>query len=95
MPAFSTNLFGLFIVEMNEWGDEDADEFGRELMGDIGDGPWNEEPGEPRFYFGLIHDDDENTPEEISRLDKIYNAIDRRLLGNSLPSSYDSRSKGK
>ena len=90
------NFWTLF-AEMNELGDVDNDEFVREKTGDIGKGPWSEEPGEPRFYFGLIHDEGENTLEEISQLDKIYDTIDRRLLegNNSLPSSYDSRAKGE
>ena len=82
---------------MNELGDVDNDEFVREKTGDIGKGPWSEEPGEPRFYFGLIHDEGENTLEEISQLNKIYDKIDRSFLegNNSLPSSYDSRAKGE
>ena len=82
---------------MNELGDVDNDEFVREKTGDIGKGPLSEEPGEPRFYFGLIPDEGENTLEEIFQLDKIYDTIDRRLLegNNSLPSSYDSRAKGE
>ena len=90
------NFWTLF-AEMNELGDVDNDEFVREKTGDIGKGPWSEEPGEPRFYFGLIHDEGENTVEEISQLDKIYDKIDRRFLegNNSLPSSYDSRAKGE
>ena len=97
MPAISAKNFWTLFAEMNELGDVDNDEFVREKTGDIGKGPWSEEPGEPRFYFGLIHDEGENTVEEISQLDKIYDKIDRRFLegNNSLPSSYDSRAKGE
>ena len=82
---------------MNDFGDVDDEEFIREKTGDFGKGPWSEEPGEPHFYFGLIHNEGETTLEEISQLDKIYDKIDRRFLegNNSLPSSYDSRAKGE
>ena len=43
-----------------------------------------------KFYLGLIHDEGENTPEEIEELNKIYASIDRETL----PETYDSRAKG-
>ena len=43
------------------------------------------------FYLGLIHDDAENTPEEIVELNKIYMEIGKKIL----PKSYDSRELGK
>ena len=50
-----------------------------------------EDEPEPReFYFGLIHDEGKNTPEEIEELNKIYASIDRETL----PETYDSRAKG-
>ena len=63
------------------------DEFAQEKLGELAD-----EPSKTRiFSMGLIHDDGENTPEELAELDKIYAAIDRETL----PSSYDSRAIGK
>ena len=63
------------------------DEFAQEKLGELVD-----EPSKTRiFSMGLIHDDGENTPEELAELDKIYAAIDRETL----PSSYDSRALGK
>ena len=46
--------------------------------------------GGRKFYLGLIHDEGENTPEEIEELNKIYASIDRETL----PETYDSRAKG-
>ena len=46
--------------------------------------------GGHKFYLGLIHDEGENTPEEIEELNKIYASIDRETL----PETYDSRAMG-
>ena len=65
-----------------------GDEFAQEKLGELVD----DEPSKGRiFSLGLIHDDGENTPEELAELEKIYAAIDRETL----PSSYDSRALGK
>ena len=45
----------------------------------------------PSRNFGLIDEPNaENTPEEMARLDEIYNQLDR-----ALPYSFDSRAYGK
>ena len=75
---------------MNKFADMDDDEFADERLG-LKNEPEDELSGKRIFYMGLIHDDGENTPEELAELNKVYAAIDRE----SLPSSYDSRAHGK
>jgi len=82
-----------FDEEINEFADMDDDEFANEKLGEM-ESPEDEPAarifGGRKFYLGLIHDEGENTPEEIEELDKIYASIDRETL----PESYDSRALG-
>ena len=84
----------LNFLEINEFADMDDDEFANEKLGEM-ESPEDEPAarifGGRKFYLGLIHDEGENTPEEIEELDKIYASIDRETL----PESYDSRALGK
>ena len=84
----------LNFLEINEFADMDDDEFAYEKLGEM-ESPEDEPAarifGGRKFYLGLIHDEGENTPEEIEELDKIYASIDRETL----PESYDSRALGK
>ena len=46
----------------------------------------------PERFYGLIVDPNaKNTPEELARLDQIYNSVSR----NMIPSSFDARDYGK
>ena len=78
--------------EINEFADYTDDELD-EKLGEM-ESPLDEPAarifGGHKFYLGLIHDEGENTPEEIEELNKIYAFIDRE----SLPETYDSRAKG-
>ena len=80
--------------EINEFADYTDDEFVDEKLGEM-ESPLDEPAVRifegRKFYLGLIHDEGENTPEEIEELDKIYASIDRETL----PESYDSRALGK
>ena len=84
----------LNFLEINEFADMDDDEFANEKLGEM-ESPEDEPAARifwgRKFYLGLIHDEGENTPEEIEELDKIYASIDRETL----PESYDSRALGK
>ena len=89
----------LNFLEINEFADLDGDEFANEKLGEMESPEEDSQQDEPgarifrgrKFYLGLIHDEGENTPEEIEELDKIYASIDRETL----PESYDSRALGK
>ena len=78
--------------EINEFADYTDDELD-EKLGEM-ESPLDEPAarifGGRKFYLGLIHDEGENTPEEIEELNKIYASIDRETL----PETYDSRAKG-
>ena len=85
----------LIFLEINEFADMDDDEFADEHLGEVQEP--EDEPsmtrtiGDRTVYLGEIPYDGENTPEEIAELEEIYAAIDRQ----NLPSTYDSRAKGK
>merc|ERR1712156_1337491 len=82
-----------FDEEINEFADYTDDELVEEKLGEM-ESPLDEPAarifGGRKFYLGLIHDEGENTPEEIEELNKIYASIDRETL----PETYDSRAKG-
>ena len=74
-----------FFLGIHEWDDMDDEEFAKEKFG------LEEEGGVVgRRSFGLIDEPNaENTPEELARLDEIYNSLDR-----ALPYSFDARAYG-
>ena len=51
----------------------------------------NAESNPERFYGLIVDPNAKNTPEELARLDQIYNSVSR----NMIPSSFDARDFGK
>ena len=74
-----------FFSGIHEWDDMDDEEFAKEKFGlEVEGGVVG------RRSFGLIDEPNaENTPEELARLDEIYNSLDR-----ALPYSFDARAYG-